>query len=437
MVRPPSAIAGPAASGPAAPEGKGPSPWLVLAVTTAMQSLISGAALTPPVFATEAAADIGFDPALIGFYTSLVYLGAMLATLVSGVVVASAGAMRVSQVCLLLCGGGLCGLAVGSAVPAILSALIVGFGYGPATPASSHMLARTTPAHQRGLIFSIKQTGVPLGGVLAGTVVPWLVLGIGWQGASLVVGGAALLMALLVQPLRAPLDADRLRGRRTGGVAGWKGPLLLVWGRQGLRMMALSSFCFAAVQLSFSAYLVTYLVSRLDYPLVVAGLVLAVAQVAGSVGRILWGVLADRWFGARKMLTILSIVMAVTASGCAFFSSEWPVLAIGLVVVVLGASAIGWNGVFLAEVAHVAGPAEAGRATGGALAFTYAGVVCGPSLFGVVVSAAGGGQAGYMAAFLLSAAVAALGGVCVLMVRSGQNPGGSHAAGAQNNSRAG
>lgn len=435
MIRPSPANSGPVESGRV--ESGGPSPWLVLAVTTAMQSLISGAALTPPVFATEAAADIGFNPALIGFYTSLVYLGAMLATLVSGMVVASVGAMRVSQICLLLCGGGLCGLAIGSAVPAVLSALIIGFGYGPVTPASSHMLARTTPPHRRGLIFSIKQTGVPLGGVLAGVAVPWLVLSVGWQGASLVVGGAALGMALLVQPLRAPLDADRLRVAHSNGAVRWKAPLLLVWGRRNLRMMALSSFCFAAVQLSFSAYLVTYLVSCLGYPLVVAGLILAAAQVAGSVGRILWGVLADRWLGARKMLTILSIVMAVTASGCAFFSSEWPILAIGLVVVVLGASAIGWNGVFLAEVAHVAGPAEAGRATGGALVFTYAGVVCGPSLFGVVVSAAGGGQAGYTVAFLLSAAIAALGGIFVLVVRSGQDPGGGNPAGAANNSKAG
>lgn len=414
------------------PQGS-PSPWLVLAVTTAMQSLISGAALTPPVFATEAAADIGFNPAFVGFYTSLVYLGAMLATVVSGAVVATVGAMRVSQICLLLCGAGLCGLASGFLVPALISALIIGFGYGPATPASSHMLARTTPPHQRGLIFSIKQTGVPLGGVLAGAAVPWLVLTFGWQGAAGAVGGAALLMSLLVQPLRPALDADRLVPRRRVGASGWAVPFLLVWGRRNLRLMALSSFCFAAVQLSFSAYLVTYLVSHLGYSLVRAGVVFAVAQVAGSIGRVVWGILADRWLGARKMLTILSIVMAVTASGCAFFSSEWPVFAILSVVVVLGASAIGWNGVFLAEVAHAAGPADAGKATGGALAFTYAGVVLGPSLFGVAVSASGG----YGAAFLCSAVVAILGGGCVLMVRSGQDAGSRDAAGADNNGRAG
>ncbi|WP_019643616.1 MFS transporter [Novispirillum itersonii] len=409
----------------------GPSPWLVLAVTTVMQALISGAALTPPVFATKAAADIGFDSALVGFYTSLVYLGAMLATLFAGSVVSTVGAMRVSQICLLLSGAGLWGLASGLAVPAVIAALVIGFGYGPATPASSHMLARTTPPERRGLIFSIKQTGVPLGGVLAGTAVPWLVLSLGWQAAAGVIGAAAVVLAVLVQPLRPPLDRERQR--KAGALfrrSGWAAPLLLVWGRRDLRMMALASFCFAAVQLSFSAYLVTYLVDRIGYPLIVAGGIFAAAQVAGSVGRIVWGALADHWFGARKMLTILSIVMTVTASGCAFFSSEWPVFAVSLVALTFGASAIGWNGVFLAEVAHLTGPADAARATGGALAFTYAGVVCGPSLFGVMISLTGG----YVPAFLSSAVVAALGGLLVLMVRSGKSSG---AAGDGHNRKAG
>lgn len=401
-----------------APSGRMPSPWTVLLATTALQALVSGVALTPPVLVIEAAGDVGFDAALVGIYTALMYLGAMTASLISGSIVPSVGSMRVSQICLLLVGCGLAGLALAQPLLLVPASLVLGLGYGAVTPASSHMLARTTPPHRRGLIFSIKQTGVPLGGVLAGGLVPWLVLWWGWQSAAVIMAAAAVLMIVCVQPLRPPLDQDRKAGARAFGV-GWIVPLMLVWRRRDLRMMALASFCFAAVQLAFTSYLVTFLVSRLGINLVVAGGVLAASQVAGSVGRIGWGLLADRWLGTVKMLTILSIVMAVTASMSAFFSSEWPFWLVCSTVIVFGASVLGWNGIYLGEVAHVAGPEHAGQATGGSLFFTYCGVVFGASLFALVV-----GTIGYTVAFLLSAGVAALGGGCVLVARTRSGPEG-------------
>jgi NADH dehydrogenase/NADH:ubiquinone oxidoreductase subunit G len=49
-----------------------------------------------------------------------------------------------------------------------------------------------------------------------------------------------------------------------------------------------------------------------------------------------------------------------------------------------GASAIGWNGVFLAEIARLAPAGQASVATGGTLCITFLGVVLGPPLFGVL-----------------------------------------------------
>ena len=52
----------------------------------------------------------------------------------------------------------------------------------------------------------------------------------------------------------------------------------------------------------------------------------------------------------------------------------------------LGATAIGWNGVYLAEVARQAPKGQASVATGGTLGFTFFGVLCGPPLFGVAAA---------------------------------------------------
>ncbi|MCH7865473.1 MAG: MFS transporter, partial [Proteobacteria bacterium] len=51
------------------------------------------------------------------------------------------------------------------------------------------------------------------------------------------------------------------------------------------------------------------------------------------------------------------------------------------VLCLFGLSAIGWNGVFLAEIARLAPSGRIGSATGGALVPTYAGVLVGPASF--------------------------------------------------------
>lgn len=149
---------------------------LPLAATLAVQSTISMVAVTVPVLAPSAAPDLGVSATSVGWYVSLMYLGGMISSLWSGDFIFRYGALRVSQFCLILSGLGLLLTAFASLPAMILSALVIGFGYGPVTPASSHILARRTPARMMSFIFSVKQTGVPLGGVLAGAIIPTLVL---------------------------------------------------------------------------------------------------------------------------------------------------------------------------------------------------------------------------------------------------------------------
>jgi hypothetical protein len=60
-----------------------------------------------------------------------------------------------------------------------------------------------------------------------------------------------------------------------------------------------------------------------------------------------------------------------------------------IVCALYGAAAIGWNGVYLAEVARVATPEFAGMATGGALFFTFAGILIGLPAFSLIVEKSG------------------------------------------------
>ncbi len=383
------------------------SNWLTLVVTLFIQAMVAMALLTLPVMAPVVSKALQVSPALVGLYVSVTYIGAMFSSLISGTTVSRWGAIRVSQIGLLMCAAGLVLCAIPWLPAVALGALLIGLGYGPITPASSHLLARTTPPHQMSLVFSIKQTGVPLGAMLAGAIVPQLLLRIDWQWSMVSVAVVCALFAGISQRLRASMDDDRKPGQ-TLNRASLIRPIRLVMGHRLLMSMAACSFVFSMVQMSLTTYLVTFLHEKLSYGLVAAGLALSLTQMGGVVGRIAWGFVSDRWLGPLRVLLLLAVVMALCALATAYFTpdvSTWMVLSI---LTVFGASAIGWNGVYLSEVARQAPEGLASMATGGTLVFTFLGVVVGPMLFGVISNTSGGYPLAFMGLTFIASLAAGL-----------------------------
>jgi MFS family permease len=320
-------------------------------------------------------------------------MSGMVAAIFCGPFILRYGAIRISQACLLIAALSLALLTTSTLPMAVVCALIMGIAYGPTTPASSHILSSQTPPRLMPLIFSLKQTGVPLGGMLAGALVPPLVLLYDWQGTALIVAALAAASVLLLQPLRAELDADRNATQRL--LVNPLHAITMVWRIPGLRRMALLSTAFSAVQMCLLSYLVTYMVVAVGRDLVTAGLILATAQMAGVVGRILWGGLSGLWLTARQVLMLLGLLIAACGVVMALVTPNWPLTALFAIAAVYGATAISWNGVQLAELSRLAPPGQAVMATSGSLFFTFTGVMLGPTFFGAWVTATGSYAAGF------------------------------------------
>lgn len=272
------------------------------------------------------------------------------------------------------------------AAPRLLSALgvlLMGFGHGPLTPASSDMLARVTPPEKFALVFSVKQTGVPLGGAIAALLMPVMLETAGARWAMVQMAVLCALALALAHILRATLDGLRDVASPWPTLASAAQPLRFVLSHSLLGPLALSTLVLSVVQASLSSYLVTFLHSELGWGLIVAGLALSAAQVGGVVGRILWGIVADRTQAPRQMLLALTATIVLCGLAMPFVGVATPHGVLVALSVVYGATAIGWNRVFLATVA---------MATGGSLFFTYLDVVVGPPLFGVA-----GGWSGSLA----------------------------------------
>jgi MFS family permease len=372
-----------------------------VAVTLAIQAMVSGAVFTPPVLAPVAAAQLGVAASSVGLSTVLIYLSAAFAAPASGGVIARLGPMRTSQACLVLVAMGLCAMALGHPLAAAAGAALIGLGYGPITPSSSAILNERTPPNWRALVFSIKQTGVPVGGALAGVLVPLPLAAAGWRAAALAVAACACLLAALVQPLRAVADAARDRSAPMGR-HGLLGPLRMVWGHAQLRRMGLASFAYSGMQMCLGSYLVVLLHDVAGFSVRGAGAALSVAMAGGILGRIGWGVVADHGVPPRRLLGALGVAMSLAAFAVPFVGPHWPWGAVLCLAFFFGATAVGWNGVHLSEIARLAPPGEAASATGGSLALTFSGVVFSPLLVWAAVGAGLGYGTGFVLVGLLT-----------------------------------
>lgn len=381
---------------------------LPLAVTFAVQMLVALAVYCAPVMAPLAGPALGVSPAAVGYYVSVSYVGSMIGTAAAGGWMARFGPIRVSQACLALCLLGLGLAATASPVLVLLGGFVVGLGYGPTTPASSLILARATPLSIFALVFSIKQTGVPAGGMLAGLLVPLLILAFGWQWGAVAIGAACLVLALGIGPVRARYDIN-LDPRAPVSLLSVLMPLRMVIGDARLREMCIAGFFYGGVQITLVAYLVSFMVESFALSLVVAGLVMAVSQAASLIGRVLWGVFADRVLTRRKMLGLLGLGMGASGLAALAAAPDWPRGLLFAYAALFGATAVGWNGVWLAEIAQLSS-GRASEATGGCLFFTFLGVVLTPLLFNSVLALGGS----YSAAYPLFAVPALAAGIALL-----------------------
>jgi len=382
---------------------------LPLAVTLAVQTLVALAVYCAPVMAPVAGPALGYAPSAVGYYIAVTYCGSMIGSAAAGGWVARFGPIRVSQAGLVLA---LCGLALAAtALPPLvmLGGFIVGLGYGPTTPASSVVLVRSAPASMFSLVFSIKQTGVPAGGALAGALVPVLVLAFGWQWGAVAIGVACLVLACAIGGVRERYDHG-LDPRASISLRTAFAPVGMVLREPGLRQMCVTSFIYGGVQITLVTYLVTFLVESFALTLVVAGLVMAVTQVASVIGRVLWGLLADRVLSRRTMLGLLGVGMGASALTALAAGPGWPTWLLLVYASAFGATAVGWNGVFLAEIARIAPPGRTSDATGGCLFFTFLGVVITPPIFNAVLALAGA----YSVAFAVFAIPALAVGIWML-----------------------
>lgn len=365
-----------------------------LAAMFFQQTFVALGRALPAVIAPAIITDLALDAAWVGVYFSLSALASLVAQLGCGSFIVRYGALRMSQVSLLMVALGTALTAFGTPLPLVLSALIAGGGGAVSTPASSHLLARVSSARYLPLVFSIKQTAVPAGLLLAGIAGPQLTEWLGWRATMLIAAAACAVFTLLLQPLRARFDDDRVPSR-SFQLSDFKTTLTAVLAKPGLRSLSFACLAFNGMQMVVTAYFVVYL-TTIGYTPVAAGFVFSLAVAVAVPGRIVWGWLGSTRVSPRTMMASLALGMAAAAVLLALCGAGWPTLLVGLIACALSATALSWHGILLAETARAAPEDMRGGVTGGVLAFGQVGALFLPLVYSTLLDASGSYRIGFV-----------------------------------------
>jgi MFS family permease len=246
----------------------------------------------------------------------------------------------------------------------------VGLAYGGVNPPTNVVVAGQL-GRRLGFFLSVKQSGVPLGGLLAGVALPPIAIALSWRWALGITVLATVAVAAATPLLR---NAAVLRG---SGPAARAAPIQ----RRELFAIGFFGFAMSGSQWTLFTYLTLFLTEDLGFTLGIAGLALALAQGVGAGGRLVWGWLSDspgRRLGILLFVALLSAGLLAALAGGAGRTALWPLIAL------LGLALVGWNGAYHALVAERAGPGRIGKASGNALVFVFAGAVVLPPLLGLL-----------------------------------------------------
>lgn len=260
--------------------------------------------------------------------------------------------------------------------------LVLLFGLGAAlaiVPASGTKAVFTAFRDRpRGMVMGIRQTGVPLGALLAASLLPRIATE-GLRPLFLIFAAELLVLGWIFSAVMPTYRLKPLQGvspRLNRALIGrlWRPALvasLMVSGQYVLLGFSLTDL---------------YRVHHVG--LVAGGMVLAVAQLGGGVSRVMTGVVSDRLGGRRPPVIVgCAIAAALMAALVAVLPGAVPFWILVPIWFVFGMGAVGWNALTIAWAGESVPAHHSGLAMSGVGTAAFLGAAVFPPLFGALIDA--------------------------------------------------
>ena len=354
-------------------------------------------------------ADLGMSRSQLGLLVSTFYLAASVCSVISG--------RLVDQTSWKLQFTLLAGLAIaGTGIIAssrsfeflLLGVIFNGAALSLGNPVTNAYIAVGVQPRSVGFVTGIKQSGVQVGALVAGGLVPTVASHAGWRIGILISLILPLLMALILACLsflaaHGPADQLKIVKRATTSSHHVRVTSVAAYG--ALLGSGLGSII---------VYLPLFAVEVMAVSPRAAAATIAVVGAAGFTSRILLGLAVDNSANIRHMLLGIALI-SCAAIAILPLALRWPPI-LWLVACALGAGAFSWMAVGMLAAVHMATNGGVGRSSAFISLWFYVGFVVGAPIFGLTVDRSGHYWFGWGLVFL------SFGLAAVVIGRSGQAP---------------
>jgi len=272
--------------------------------------------------------------------------------------------------------------AVSSFVVLIGLVVIIGIVSSPLNPSISRAVIDWFPIKVRASAMSVKQMGIPLAGAASAAILPALAVAMGWRAAAAVTGLLVLVIAFAFITLYR--DAPRT-GNSTQKFS--LATLKTILRNRSLVITVLWGTTLIGFQYVTLSYFMLFLVQELGLSPIVAGGVLAAAQVSSVIGRVFWGAVSDFVFGGRRLpvLALTGFLTVLWMVGASLVDGGVSIAVMYVMAVVIGLSTLSFHGVFITFIGEQAAPGETGVTLGVGITAIQTGQMLMPPLFGYLV----------------------------------------------------
>jgi ACS family hexuronate transporter-like MFS transporter len=341
-----------------------------------------------------------------GFAVTAYYCGQATWSLPAGAFVDRSGVGRILMMAM-------AGIAIGTSVVAtaqslsefLLGMYLMGSGYSFTNPSTAKGVFDWFPHRRRATAMGAKQTGVPIGGVVAAGLgalaasIDWRIL-LGSVVATTLAFGASCVV------LRD--SSQRSAGRRGNPFAGLF-ELLRDW---NYGRFALSNLLYNFGQGNFFGFLTLFVRDALHGSQEFASLCLGVAQATSAGARFGWGLGSDFLLGGRRKGLVVGIGIAsvLLLAGMGLAETGWAAVVVLLFVAGLGITVASYAGLMQTLSVEAVELHQTGSAAGYNGICTHMGAIIGPPVFGAIVDVTGSYSGGwFVTAFAVGCGVLIIG----------------------------
>ncbi len=363
------------------------SPWKMLLWLLMAQIMVAfiGRSLGPLGVLIEE--DLSLSKAQVGLLPSALFMGQALASIPAGFITDRVGSRPLLLVLSLCLGTSFLIMTLQSAFWLVLLLVMIGgLGYGGMHPTTNRGIIYWFSQKQRGTAMGIKQMGITFGSALSAILLLPLAASYGWRPVVFIACLGLVIIGLIAFLLYRDPSQQAVQREKPTFRSVYSSILNMVKNK-ALLLISFSAMGVNGSQMCLNTYLVLFAYEQLGLSIVLAGMLLVVSEVGGSLGRVGWGVISDRLFDGKRLIILVFIacITLVASVVVAFIPAGTPFGLLIPIFLVFGFSVSGFNGIWMNLASELVPKEQAGLSSGFSITLGSIGVILIPPMFGVLV----------------------------------------------------